>query len=213
MLARARAAGWEGIIAKRTNAPYQPGIRSRDWLKLKLEFRQEFVVGGWTEPRNTRQHIGALLLGYYDHGRLIYAGNMGGGFDNAGLAKMAGILAPLGRKSSPFEETPRQREPVHWVTPKVIVEVKFNEWTSDGKLRQPIYVGTRDDKDPRTVKREEASVQEAKTKSRTTSPARIAKKSAAKTAAKTVAKKRRTRFRPKDRGSGGEEGRGEKGDG
>ena len=76
----------KAIIAKRIDAPYQPGVRSRDWLKLKLEFRQEFVVGGFTEPRNTRQHIGALLLGYYDRGRFIYAGNMGGGFDNAGLA-------------------------------------------------------------------------------------------------------------------------------
>ncbi|HEV7704921.1 MAG TPA: DNA ligase D [Gemmatimonadaceae bacterium] len=161
MLDRARKSGWEGIIAKRVDAPYQPGARSRDWLKLKLEFRQEFVVGGFTEPRNTRQHIGALLLGYYDRGRLIYAGNMGGGFDNAGLAEMYEMLAPHERKSSPFEETPRPREPVHWVTPRVVVEVKFNEWTSDGKLRQPIYVGTRDDKDPRTVKREHTSVQES----------------------------------------------------
>ena len=170
MLKRARAAGWEGIIAKRTDAPYQPGIRARDWLKLKLEFRQEFVVGGWTEPRNTRQHIGALLLGYYDRGHLIYAGNMGGGFDNAGLAEMYELLATFERKTSPFDETPRPREPVHWVTPKVVVEVKFNEWTTDGKLRQPIYVGTRDDKDPRTVKREETSVQKTKKASR--APAR-----------------------------------------
>ncbi|MBA2684473.1 MAG: DNA ligase D [Gemmatimonadaceae bacterium] len=178
MLARARADGWEGIIAKRVDAPYQPGARSRDWLKLKLEFRQEFVVGGWTEPRNTRQHIGALLLGYYDHGRLIYAGNMGGGFDNAGLAEMYDALAPSERKSSPFEETPRPREPVHWVTPKVVVEVKFNEWTTDGKLRQPIYVGTRDDKDPRTVKREGASVQKAAKKK--AAPKKAARKKAAK---------------------------------
>jgi bifunctional non-homologous end joining protein LigD len=159
MLDRARRAGWEGIIAKRTDAPYQPGARSRDWLKLKLEFRQEFVVGGWTEPRNTRQHIGALLLGYYDRGRLIYAGNMGGGFDNAGLAAMHRMLAPLERKTSPFEETPRPREPVHWVRPAIVVEVKFNEWTADGKLRQPIFLGTRDDKDPRTIVREGKSVQ------------------------------------------------------
>jgi len=159
MLVRARAKGWEGIIAKRVDAPYLPGVRSRDWLKLKLEFRQEFVVGGWTEPRNTRQHIGALLLGYYDQDRFIYAGNMGGGFDNAGLAEMHALLAPLTRKSSPFEETPRPREPVHWVRPKIVVEVKFNEWTADGKLRQPIYVGTRDDKPARLVKREGTSMQ------------------------------------------------------
>ncbi len=183
MLARARTDGWEGIIAKRVDAPYQPGMRSRDWLKLKLEFRQEFVVGGWTEPRNTRQHIGALLLGYYDHGRLLYAGNMGGGFDNAGLAEMYEQLAPLERKSSPFEETPRPREPVHWVTPKIVVEAKFNEWTADGKLRQPIYVGTRDDKDPRTVKREGTSVQ----KSAKTSAKSAAKKVVRKTARTTVA--------------------------
>jgi bifunctional non-homologous end joining protein LigD len=189
MLARARHDGWEGIIAKRIAAPYQPGVRSRDWLKLKLEFRQEFVVGGWTEPRNTRQHIGALLLGYYDHGRLIYAGNMGGGFDNAGLAEMYESLAPSERKTSPFEETPRPREPVHWVTPKVVVEVKFNEWTTDGKLRQPIYVGTRDDKNPRTVKREGTSVQKAAKKKRVTT--KVAKKKSAKkkSAKRNAAKK------------------------
>ena len=193
MLDRARASGWEGIIAKRVDAPYQPGARSRDWLKLKLEFRQEFVVGGWTEPRNTRQHIGALLLGYYDHGRLIYAGNMGGGFDNAGLAEMYETLAPHERKSSPFEETPRPREPVHWVTPKVVVEVKFNEWTSDGKLRQPIYVGTRDDKDPRTVKREHTSVQEnTGAANKKSAPAKKAVRAPARTSVAATAKKSAT---------------------
>jgi bifunctional non-homologous end joining protein LigD len=190
MLARARTDGWEGIIAKRVDAPYQPGTRSRDWLKLKLEFRQEFVVGGWTEPRNTRQHIGALLLGYYDRGRFIYAGNMGGGFDNAGLAEMHEQLAPLERKTSPFEETPRPREPVHWVTPKIVVEVKFNEWTTDGKLRQPIYVGTRDDKDPRTVKREGTSVQaKARRKSVASSPAKARTKPGTKARAKSTTTK------------------------
>jgi bifunctional non-homologous end joining protein LigD len=197
MLARARADGWEGVIAKRIDAPYQPGTRSRDWIKLKLEFRQEFVVGGFTEPRNTRQHIGALLLGYYDRGRFIYAGNMGGGFDNAGLAEMHELLAPLERKSSPFEETPRPREPVHWVTPKIVVEVKFNEWTTDGKLRQPIYVGTRDDKDPRSVKREATSVQtksKAKRKSVAASsfqprPGRTARTSSSKKVVRRAARK------------------------
>jgi bifunctional non-homologous end joining protein LigD len=195
MLARARERGGEGIIAKRVSAPYLPGVRSRDWLKLKLEFRQEFVVGGWTEPRNTRQHIGALLLGYYDHGRLIYAGNMGGGFDNAGLADMYELLAPLARKASPFEEVPRPREPVHWVRPKVVVEVKFNEWTADGKLRQPIYVGTRDDKDAKTVKREGTSVQPhgAAKAPRAAKKGRVVRTSAAKVArasARPAAKKK-----------------------
>jgi bifunctional non-homologous end joining protein LigD len=148
------------VIAKRTDMPYEPGVRAKHWLKLKVEHRQEFVVGGYTEPRNTRQHLGALLLGYHDRdGRLVYAGHAGGGFTRAGLAEMARRLAPLERKTSPFAEPVRTNEPAHWVRPEVVVEVKFAEWTSDGKLRQPIYLGTRDDKDPREVTREGESVQ------------------------------------------------------
>ena len=158
MVERARRSGWEGVIAKRVDAPYSPGIRSRAWLKLKIEHRQEFVVGGYTEPRNTREHIGALLLGYYDNGRFLYAGHTGGGFTRAGLLEMHRRLAPLARRSSPFEETPKTNERAHWVTPKVVVEVKFNEWTADGKLRQPIYVGTRDDKDASEIGREPESI-------------------------------------------------------
>jgi bifunctional non-homologous end joining protein LigD len=104
---RAGDLGWEGIIAKRTDSRYRPGERSRDWLKLKIEFRQEFVVGGYTEPRNSRQHIGALLLGYFDRDRLIYVGHTGGGFTGAGLAEMYRQLKPLERKTSPFAETPK----------------------------------------------------------------------------------------------------------
>jgi bifunctional non-homologous end joining protein LigD len=168
MLDLARKQGWEGIIAKRVTSTYQPGERSRSWLKLKIEFRQEFVVGGFTEPRNSRQHIGALLLGYFDHGRLIYVGHTGGGFTGAGLAEMYRRLEPLERKTSPFAEVPRTNEKAHWVNPKVVVEVKFSEWTADGKLRQPIYLGTRDDKDPQEVGRESQSVQKKEpTKTRT----------------------------------------------
>ncbi|HEU4643757.1 MAG TPA: DNA ligase D [Gemmatimonadaceae bacterium] len=159
MLERARRDGWEGIIAKRTDARYEPGKRSEAWLKLKVQFRQEFVVGGFTEPRNSRQFIGALLLGYFDGDRFVYVGHTGGGFDRAGLEAMHRRLAPLERKTSPFEETPKTNEPAHWVRPEVVVEVKFNEWTADGKLRQPIYLGTRDDKDPREVGREPRSAQ------------------------------------------------------
>jgi len=159
MLQLARKQGWEGIIAKRVTSTYQPGERSRSWLKLKIEYRQEFVVGGFTEPRNSRQHLGALLLGYFDHGRLIYVGHTGGGFTGAGLAEMYRRLNPLERKTSPFAEVPRTNERAHWVEPEVVVEVKFSEWTSDGKLRQPIYLGTRDDKDPQEVGREKESVQ------------------------------------------------------
>jgi bifunctional non-homologous end joining protein LigD len=154
MLQQAQAHGWEGLMAKRTTAPYRPGQRSRDWLKLKIEQRQELVVGGFTEPRRSREHLGALLLGYYDDGKLRYAGHTGGGFSRASLQQMYDLLAPLEVKTSPFSTTPRTNEKAHWVKPEIVVEVKFNEWTRDGKLRQPIFVGIRDDKDAHDVRRE-----------------------------------------------------------
>ncbi len=161
MVERANAAGWEGVIAKRTTSTYTPGSRSRDWLKLKLQYRAEFVVGGYTEPRNTRQYIGALLLGYFDpEGALHYVGHMGGGFTREGLAEMYQLLSPLERKTPPFVDPPKPNEPVHWVEPSVVVEVKFAEWTADGKLRQPIFLGIRDDKDARDVGLEKTSLQE-----------------------------------------------------
>jgi bifunctional non-homologous end joining protein LigD len=161
MVERASAAGWEGVIAKRTTSKYAPGARSRDWIKLKLQYRAEFVVGGWTEPRKTRQYIGALLLGYYDReGRLHYVGHMGGGFTREGLAEMYKRLKPHERKTPPFVDPPKTNEPVHWVDAKIVVEVKFAEWTADGKLRQPIFLGVRDDKDARDVGLEGKSLQD-----------------------------------------------------
>ncbi|HSL70693.1 MAG TPA: hypothetical protein VK864_10660, partial [Longimicrobiales bacterium] len=152
---QAQEQGWEGVIAKRIASLYRPGVRSKDWLKLKLEQTQEFVVGGFTEPRNTREHIGAILLGYYDDdGALIYAGHTGGGFSSRSLRTMYELLHPLERSSSPFSTTPRTNEKAHWTEPNVVVEVRFNEWTRDGKLRQPIFLGVRDDKEPREVHRE-----------------------------------------------------------
>ena len=159
MLEKARRQGWEGIIAKRVDSRYEPGTRTRNWLKLKIEFRQEFVVGGYTEPRNSRENIGALLLGYFDHGRFIYVGHTGGGFTRKGLEEMYRRLKPLERKTSPFEETPKTNEMAHWVRPEVVVEVKFSEWTADRRLRQPIFLGVRDDKDPKEVGLEPVSVQ------------------------------------------------------
>lgn len=160
MLDRAREAGWEGIIAKEVHAPYVPGERSDAWRKLKIEFEQEFVVGGFTEPRNTRENLGALLLGYFDdEGQLVYVGHTGGGFTRAGLAEMRRRLDPLVQRESPFVMEPHTNEPAHWVHPEIVVEVKFSEWTADGRLRQPIYLGTRDDKHARDVTREAVSVQ------------------------------------------------------
>jgi bifunctional non-homologous end joining protein LigD len=160
MLERARRAGWEGIIAKRTSALYRPGERSEDWLKLKLQFRAEFVVGGFTEPRRTRPFLGALLLGAYDDAkRLVYVGHTGGGFDRDGLRTMREALDRIERRTSPFQAPPRTNEPAHWVAPKIVVEVKFAEWTADAKLRQPIFLGVRDDKPARDVTIEGVSLQ------------------------------------------------------
>jgi len=161
MLAKARRRGWEGVIAKRLESRYVPGARSRDWRKLKLQHRAEFVVGGYTEPRLSRQYLGALLLGYFDaHRRLRYVGHMGGGFNRASLRDMRRRLEPLERRSSPFAEPVKTNEPAHWVRPTVVVEVKFAEWTSDGRLRQPIFLGVREDKNARDVHKERESVQQ-----------------------------------------------------
>lgn len=160
MLERARKGGWEGVIAKRSGARYVPGARSRDWLKLKLQHRAEFVIGGYTEPRRTRPYLGAILLGYFDdEGRLCYVGHTGGGFNRESLREMYEQLRRSEQPQSPFANTPRTNERAHWVKPRVVVEVKFAEWTSDGRLRQPIFLGTRDDKNATDVHLEKESIQ------------------------------------------------------
>ena len=161
MLAAAKRRGWEGVIAKQANAPYLPGVRSGSWLKLKLQHRAEFVVGGYTEPRRSREALGALLLGYFDESaRFCYVGHMGGGFTRTSLHDMLERLKPLERRQPPFANPVKTNEPAHWVEPRVVVEVKFAEWTADGKLRQPIFLGVRDDKNARDVGRERESFQE-----------------------------------------------------
>lgn len=153
LLQRARARGWEGLIAKDVDAPYHGGARSSEWVKHKLEARQEFVVGGFTAPEGSRTHIGALLVGYYDGGALRYAGAVGTGFDRATLADLARRLAPLHRDTSPFEPKPTVRGAT-WVKPSLVVEVRYNEMTDAGKLRQPVFIGLRDDKRAAEVKLE-----------------------------------------------------------
>jgi bifunctional non-homologous end joining protein LigD len=154
ILRDAEREGWEGIMAKRIDAPYTPGRRSDAWLKVKLERQQEFVVGGWTEPRASRELLGALLVGHHEEGELRYAGSVGGGFDRSSLREVHRRLRPLERRTSPFADPPRTREPAHWVTPRLVVQVRFNEWTSAGRLRQPVFLGVRDDVNPREVVRE-----------------------------------------------------------
>jgi bifunctional non-homologous end joining protein LigD len=147
--------GWEGLVAKRADAPYLAG-RNRSWLKFKCENAQEFVIGGYTDPQRSRVGFGALLLGYYDpDGALVYAGKVGTGFDNRTLTRLHEVLARLERNSAPFTKgrLPSPRG-VHWVTPQLVGEVGFSEWTDDGELRHPRFQGLRDDKDPREVVRE-----------------------------------------------------------
>lgn len=144
--------GWEGLIAKRADAPYVHG-RSRDWLKMKCDAEQELVVGGFTAPRGSRTDLGALLIGVYDAGRLRYAGKVGTGFTQATLRDLAARLAPLRRDTSPFADAPRLRDAT-WVEPRLVAQVGFTEWTRDGRLRHPRFLGLRDDKAPEEVVRE-----------------------------------------------------------
>jgi bifunctional non-homologous end joining protein LigD len=152
---RARAEGWEGLIVKEARSPYQSGRRSPTWRKLKLHQQQEFVVGGWTEPRQTRQHFGALLLGVYDDdGTLTYVGHTGTGFDQRELERVSRLLEARETRTSPFSEKIKTNEPAHWARPELVAQVRFTEWTDDRKLRHPVYLGLRDDKRPESVVRE-----------------------------------------------------------
>jgi bifunctional non-homologous end joining protein LigD len=146
--------GLEGIMAKDSTSPYRTGQRSTAWLKIKTQRRQEAVIGGFTEPRRSRPHLGSLLLGVYDGDDFNYIGHTGGGFDAAGLYEMRQRLRPLERKRCPFVIPPKPNAPVHWVQPKLVCEVKFQEWTTDGRMRQPIFLALRDDKPALAVRRE-----------------------------------------------------------
>jgi bifunctional non-homologous end joining protein LigD len=153
---RACAEGWEGVIAKRRDAPYEHG-RSRHWLKMKCEAGQELVVGGFTDPEGKRVGLGALLVGYYDGDDFVFAGRVGTGFDTPLLLQLRARLDALEVEAPPFTRAtglPRVR--MHWVRPEVVVEVAFLEWTGHGKLRHSRLVRLRDDKPAREVIRERA---------------------------------------------------------
>jgi bifunctional non-homologous end joining protein LigD len=152
----ARRQGWEGVIAKQGDSVYHSGRRTPAWRKLKLLKQQEFVIGGWTAPRQTRQHFGAILVGYYDDGgRLRWAGSVGTGFHGAELDRLAGLFAEREVPKSPFFDSFRTMERAHWLRPDLVAMVRFTEWTSDGLLRQPVYLGLRTDKAAEEVRREE----------------------------------------------------------
>ncbi len=144
--------GWEGIIAKRANAPYA-SRRSPDWLKMKCSAGQELVIGGFTEPSGSRTGLGALLVGYYERGSLRYAGKVGTGFTRTVLTDLRRRLDALEQGRPPFEDPERVRG-VHWVRPELVAQVAFTEWTEDGKLRHPRFEGLRPDKPATEVSRE-----------------------------------------------------------
>ena len=153
----ARREGWEGLILKRVDAPYLSGKRSPSWRKVKLEHEQEFVIGGYTLPTDgaDRDHFGALLVGYHDDGgALRYAGKVGTGYTRATLASLGKKLAALRQPTSPFVDAPRQRDGSIWVKPTLVAQVRYNEMTTDGVLRQPSFLGLRDDKPARDVRLE-----------------------------------------------------------
>jgi bifunctional non-homologous end joining protein LigD len=152
LLGEACGRGWEGLIAKRADAPYQPR-RSPDWLKLKCVAEQEFVIGGFTEPAGSRTGFGALLLGYYENDRLRYAGKVGTGYDRATLTRLRGLLDQLALPRAPFGDPVRERG-AHWTRPALVAQIGFTEWTRDGMLRHPRFLGLRQDKEPGEVVRE-----------------------------------------------------------
>jgi bifunctional non-homologous end joining protein LigD len=151
---RACAAGWEGLIAKRADGRYRGG-RSHDWLKLKCVLEQEVVIGGFTEPRRSRVGLGALLVGYQEDGVLRYGGKVGTGFDTATLRALRKRLEALEVEDPPFGEPVRPRPAgTHWVRPELVAQVGFAEWTAAGRLRQPRFLGLREDKPAAEVVRE-----------------------------------------------------------
>jgi bifunctional non-homologous end joining protein LigD len=151
-------AGLEGIISKKRDAPWTGG-RSRDWLKAKCVARQEFVIGGYTEPQGTREGVGALLIGYYEGERLVWAGKVGTGFTAAAARDLRSRLDALARDTCPFDPVPRGAavRSARWVTPALVAEVAFTEWTDGGKIRHPSFQGLRSDKPAAQVVRERPS--------------------------------------------------------
>jgi bifunctional non-homologous end joining protein LigD len=154
---QALAVDVEGVIAKSKASLYRQGARSDEWLKIKTHRRQEAVIGGFTEPRGGRKNLGALLLGVYDAGDLIYVGHTGGGFDEKQLENLHARLQPLVRQTSPFKNTPpKTNAPATWVEPQIVCEIRFADWTFDGVMRQPVFMGLREDREARQVRREKA---------------------------------------------------------
>lgn len=169
LLDEARRQGLEGIVVKASGSPYEPGQRTGAWLKCRLSNEQEFVIGGFTAPRNSRTHFGAILVGYYQDKQLIYAGKVGTGFDQAQLAVLHRKFTAAKTNGCPFANLPMLRRSrfgqgmggaemrrVTWIRPKYVAQIRFSEWTTEGLLRQPVFLGLRKDKPADEVVRESA---------------------------------------------------------
>lgn len=164
VLESVRTRGLEGVVAKRADSLYEAGRRSGAWIKVKCILEQEFVIGGYTQPQRTRTHFGALLVGYYENNKLRFAGKVGGGFSQKLLEKLYADFQTLRTDTCPFVDisgaaretklTSSELKRCTWLKPERVCEVKFTEWTREGKLRQPVFLGMRDDKAPREITRE-----------------------------------------------------------
>jgi bifunctional non-homologous end joining protein LigD len=170
LLAQARKWNLEGLIGKRADSLYEAGKRSGAWIKLKIQHEQEFVIGGYTDPEGSRPHFGALLIGVHQKGKLIYCGKVGTGFNHRMLKSLHATFKKNGRETCPFANLPAtsggrwkqgitvaEMKRCHWVEPKMVCQIKFGEWTRDGVLRQPVFLGLREDKEASDVVREKAS--------------------------------------------------------
>ncbi len=149
----ALASGFEGVIGKRKDSKYEAGRRSASWLKIKPTHSADFVVGGYTKGKGSRAPLGALLVGYWEKGKLRFASHVGSGFDGNSLSQIREKLAPLKRSTCPFAEKPELPNPTTWVKPEIVAEVRFQSWTEDGSLRAPVFLRLRDDVDPKSVRR------------------------------------------------------------
>jgi bifunctional non-homologous end joining protein LigD len=147
--ATAKKKGYEGLVAKDSSSPYIAG-RSRFWLKVKVHQEDEFIIVGYTAPAGARQHFGALLLGAYKGQKLLYVGKVGTGFSHRTLASLLGKFRPLAQKNPSVENPPRERD-VTYVKPRLVAQIAYEEWTADQKLRQPVFLGLRDDKSAKDV--------------------------------------------------------------
>jgi bifunctional non-homologous end joining protein LigD len=154
LLEEALRQGLEGIMAKKADSTYSPDIRTKQWLKVKTHKQQEAIICGFTEPRNSRKYFGALILGVYEKGELKYVGHTGTGFTEKGQADVYKKMKPLVIKECPFPKKPKTNMPCTWVKPKLVCEIKFGEWTQENIMRIPVFLGIREDKDPKEVRRE-----------------------------------------------------------